>query len=106
MLMGFYMEGLLLGVNTLYRLFCFFKQFLIGCIGLTVRCISQVYQTGLTDNKPVLTTSLSIVKPPQFNCQVYQFTDSEPVLATEWSIMKQSPPQFNSRLYLTGLYRQ
>ncbi len=33
-LMGFYMAGLILGVNTLYRLFCFFKLFLIGCIGL------------------------------------------------------------------------
>ncbi len=26
-LMGFYMEVLILGVNTLYRLFCFFKPF-------------------------------------------------------------------------------
>ncbi len=34
-LMGFYMEGLILGVNTLYMLFCFFKQFLIGCMGLS-----------------------------------------------------------------------
>ncbi len=31
---GIYMEGLILGINTLYRLFCFFKLFLIGCIGL------------------------------------------------------------------------
>ncbi len=29
-LMGFYMEGLILGVSTMYRLFCFFKLFLIG----------------------------------------------------------------------------
>ncbi len=33
-LMGFYMEGLILGVNTMYMLFCFFKLFLVGCIGL------------------------------------------------------------------------
>ncbi len=33
-LMGFYMEGLILGVNTMYMFFCFFKLFLIGCIGL------------------------------------------------------------------------
>ncbi len=26
------MEGLILGVNTLYRFFCFFKLFLMGCI--------------------------------------------------------------------------
>ncbi len=29
--MGFYMEGLILGVNRMYMLFCFFKLFLIGC---------------------------------------------------------------------------
>ncbi len=33
-LMGFYMEVLILGVNTMYMLFCFFKLFFIGCIGL------------------------------------------------------------------------
>ncbi len=33
-LMGFYMEVLILGVNTMYMLFCFFRLFLIGCIGL------------------------------------------------------------------------
>ncbi len=33
-LMGCYMGGLILGVNTLYRLFCFFKLFLMGCMGL------------------------------------------------------------------------
>ncbi len=33
-LMGFYMEDLTLGVNTLYRLFCFFKLFLMGFIGI------------------------------------------------------------------------
>ncbi len=33
--MGFYMEGLILGVNTMYMLFCFFKLFRIGLsIGL------------------------------------------------------------------------
>ncbi len=31
-LMGFYVDGLILGIHTLYRLFCFFKLFLIGCI--------------------------------------------------------------------------
>ncbi len=34
-LMGFYMEGLVLGVNTMYMLFCFFKLFLVGCIGIS-----------------------------------------------------------------------
>ncbi len=29
-LMGFYMEVIILGVNTMYMLFCFFKLFLIG----------------------------------------------------------------------------
>ncbi len=33
-LMGFYTEVLILGVNTMYMLFCFFKLFPIGCIGL------------------------------------------------------------------------
>ncbi len=35
-LMGFYMEGLILGVNTMYMLFCFFKLFLVGCTGLII----------------------------------------------------------------------
>ncbi len=46
-LMGFYMEVLILGVNTMYMLFCFFNSLppiinslkklktLIGCIGLS-----------------------------------------------------------------------
>ncbi len=33
-LMGFYMEASILGVNTMYMLFCFFRLFPIGCIGL------------------------------------------------------------------------
>ncbi len=33
-LMGFYMEVIILGIKTVYVLFCFFKLFLIGCIGL------------------------------------------------------------------------
>ncbi len=33
-LMGFYMKVIILGVNTMYMLFCLFKLFLIGCIGL------------------------------------------------------------------------
>ncbi len=37
-LMGFYMEGLMLGVNTVHMLFCSFKRFLIGCIGLITYC--------------------------------------------------------------------
>ncbi len=32
--MELYMEGLSLGVNTMYMLFYFFKLFRIGCIGL------------------------------------------------------------------------
>ncbi len=32
-LMGFYMEVLIIGVNTIYMLFCFFKLFPIGYIG-------------------------------------------------------------------------
>ncbi len=35
-LMGIYMEGLILGVNTMYMLFCFFKLFPIGRIELIV----------------------------------------------------------------------
>ncbi len=39
-LMGFYMEVIIiLGVNTLYVLFCFFKLFLIGCIGLSFQLV-------------------------------------------------------------------
>ncbi len=34
--MGFYIEVLILGINTMYMLFCFFKLFLIGCIGLNL----------------------------------------------------------------------
>ncbi len=33
---GIYMEGLILGVNTLYRLFCFFKLFPTVGKGLTI----------------------------------------------------------------------
>ncbi len=33
-LMAFYMEGLILDINTMYMVFCFFKLFLVGCIGL------------------------------------------------------------------------
>ncbi len=28
------MKSLILGINTMYMLFCFFKVFLVGCIGL------------------------------------------------------------------------
>ncbi len=36
-LMGFYMEVIILGVNTMYNMFfCFFKLFLVGCIGLSI----------------------------------------------------------------------
>ncbi len=31
-LMGFYMEGLILGINTMYMLFCFLSCFPIGCL--------------------------------------------------------------------------
>ncbi len=41
-LMGFYMKGLILGINTMYMLFCFFKLFLIGCIGLRL-CTYTAY---------------------------------------------------------------
>ncbi len=34
-LMGFYMDGLILGVNTMYMLFCFFKLFLLEKIRCT-----------------------------------------------------------------------
>ncbi len=44
MLMRFYMEGLILGVNTMYMLFCFFKLFLIGCIGLKKQKPCTKYQ--------------------------------------------------------------
>ncbi len=35
--MGFYMEVIILGINTMYMLFCFFKLFLVGCTGLIER---------------------------------------------------------------------
>ncbi len=35
-LMGLYMEGLILSVNAMYMLFCCFKLFPIGCIGLNI----------------------------------------------------------------------
>ncbi len=38
------MEGLILGVNTMYMLFCFFKLFLIGCIGL----MFMLWREGMT----------------------------------------------------------
>ncbi len=31
------MKGLILGVNTMFTLFCFIKLFLIGSIGLTIK---------------------------------------------------------------------
>ncbi len=40
-LMGFYVESLILGVNTMYMFFCFFKKFLIGCIGLKAHAHAQ-----------------------------------------------------------------
>ncbi len=48
-LMGFYMEGLILGVNTMYMFFCFSKLFLIGCIGLTLRL--RVFTYAVTFGK-------------------------------------------------------
>ncbi len=42
-LMGLYMEGLILGVNTMYMLFCFFKLCLVGCIGLILNRVPSVY---------------------------------------------------------------
>ncbi len=42
-LMGFCMEVLILGVNTMYMLFCFFKLFPIGCIGLILVCRFAIY---------------------------------------------------------------
>ncbi len=38
-LMGVYMEDIILGINTVYMLFCFFKLFLMGCIGLILSLI-------------------------------------------------------------------
>ncbi len=46
-LMGLYMEGLILVGITLYMLFCFFKQFLIGCIGLTTTIFSRISYISL-----------------------------------------------------------
>ncbi len=48
--MGFYMEGLLLGVNTMYMLFCSFKLFLIGCMGLITYCSIKCSFPGLIMN--------------------------------------------------------
>ncbi len=44
-LMGFYMEDLILGVITMYMLFCFFKLFLIVCIGLSWSHTIYVYKS-------------------------------------------------------------
>ncbi len=43
-LMGFYMDGLILGINTMYMymLFCFFKLFLMGCIGYGTLLLQRV----------------------------------------------------------------
>ncbi len=38
------MGGLILGVNTLYRVVCFFKLFIIGGKGLTYLIISFVFE--------------------------------------------------------------
>ncbi len=47
-LMGFYMEGLILGTNTMYMLFCFSKLFLIGCIGLTFKYVIKRKNGGVS----------------------------------------------------------
>ncbi len=44
-LMGFYMEGLILGVTTMYMFFCFSKLFLIGCIGLSTNLTTKLGDT-------------------------------------------------------------
>ncbi len=44
-LMAFYMEGLILGVNTMYMLFCFSKLFPMGCIGLINILYQAIYFT-------------------------------------------------------------
>ncbi len=54
-LMGIYMEGLILGVNTLYRLFCFFELFHVGCIGLTFVLYYQVWEAWERGYTKVLT---------------------------------------------------
>ncbi len=42
------MGGLIVGVNTLYRLFCFFKLFPMVGKGLSVLCIILCYRGGIT----------------------------------------------------------
>ncbi len=53
--MVFYMENLILVVNTMYRLFCFFKLFPIGCIELYVvlqmNSATDALISGRTDEK-------------------------------------------------------
>ncbi len=41
------MECLILGVNTMYMLFCIFKLFPIGCIGLRVGSLRHVRSRGM-----------------------------------------------------------
>ncbi len=59
-LMEFYMEGLILGVNTTYMLFCFFKLFLVGCIGLNRKLKLRAQALFLT----LLQVEDMMVKPP------------------------------------------
>ncbi len=58
-LMGFYMEGLILGVNTMYMLFCFF---LIGLIVQILRHLTSTYtwsiSLGLGVSQKVQTVNL------------------------------------------------
>ncbi len=76
------MGGLLLGVNTLYRLFCFFKLFIIGGKELTnirhksalLGLIQQLYvtdgcETQRTDTPRAKERSRHIASPPQLQLE-------------------------------------
>ncbi len=67
------MGSLILGVNTLYRLFCFFKLFIIGGKGLTVispkfSFLSCFFMAG---KELILRYSIAGRCPSQFSCGNY-----------------------------------
>ncbi len=68
-LMGFYVEGLILGVNTLYWLFCFFKLFpmvgkgLIPSINTLIELLAAHMHFGsIRDLRPMLCYLLIITQ--------------------------------------------
>ncbi len=60
-IMGFYMEGFILVFNTMYMLFCFFKLFPIGCIGLLVCVPLQYCKHGTLCTSPIVSVHAGAV---------------------------------------------